>query len=211
MTLIGFLKKNNAQSLIEVLIAATVGVIMITAAATVIVPALRINTQTNNAQAGAAFGKELLENVRVWAEGSWNNISAVATSSARHYYLNTNSSPFIVVSGVQTVSISTITYTRYFYVEDVYRGPSDLIVIVQSDGSYDPSTKKITVAYSWPRSATNTISQYITRNRNNVFIQTDWSGGQGQSGPSTSTNNKFFTSTEPINHASTTGSIFLNL
>ncbi|OGZ53572.1 MAG: hypothetical protein A3B25_00520 [Candidatus Ryanbacteria bacterium RIFCSPLOWO2_01_FULL_48_26] len=204
-----FQNKNNGQFLIEVLIAAAVGAVLITAAAGVIVPALRINTQTNRAQVGAALARELLENVRVWEEGDWHNISNMATSSANHYYLNTSSSPFSAFLGDEQISVSTTTYTRYFYVDDVYRSSGDLIVA--TGGSYDPSTKKVTVAYSWPQSATNTIFQYITRNRNNVFVQTDWVGGSGQDGPATSTNNKFSTSTANIDYASTTGSIFLGL
>ncbi len=210
-----FQNKKSGQFLIEVLIAAAIGAILITAAAGVIVPALRINTQTNRAQAGAALGKELLENVRVWAESDWHNVSNLATSSANHYYLNTSNSPFLVISGDQQISVSTTTYTRYFYVNEVYRNLSDaLVTSTGPEGAsvkYDPSTKKITVAYSWPRSATATIAQYITRNRNNIFIQTDWFGGPGQEGPATNPNNKFSTSTTNINYASTTGSIFLNL
>ncbi len=195
------IKKNDGQSLIEILIAVAIGTIMITAAAAVIVPALRINTQTDKAQVGTALAKELLENVRVWAEADWNNVLNLTTTS--HYYLKATSSPFSVFSGDESISVTTTTYTRYFYVENVNRDGSDLVV--SSGGSNDPSTKKVTIMYSWPHSATSSISAYITRNRNTYFLQTDWSGGPGLAGPTTSTS-RFSTSTN-IDYAGFGGSI----
>lgn len=210
-----FFKQNNSgQSLVEVLIAVAVGAILITAAAGAIVPALRINTQTNRAQTGTALAKELLENVRVWAEGDWHNVSNLATSSAFHYYLITSSSPFSASDGEQSISVATTTFTRYFYIDDVYRNASDVLITSMgpegASAKFDPSTKRVTVAYSWPQNATHTISEYITRNRNNVYIQTNWSGGPGQSGPATSTNKKFWASSD-IDYTSTAGSLLLNL
>ncbi|MBU6500672.1 MAG: prepilin-type N-terminal cleavage/methylation domain-containing protein [Patescibacteria group bacterium] len=201
--------RGKGQSLVEILIAVSIGALMIIAAAGVIAPALRINTQTIHAQTGTAFAKELMENVRVWSEGDWHRIASLATSSVNHYYLVTTGSPFASSTGDQTVIVSTTTYTRYFYVDDVYRDSGDNIA---TNGTlyYDPSTKKITVAYSWPQSATNTMYQYITRYRNNVFVQTDWSGGSGQSGPVTSTNNMFSTSTN-IDNTTSSGAIYINL
>ncbi|MBI4087549.1 MAG: prepilin-type N-terminal cleavage/methylation domain-containing protein [Candidatus Liptonbacteria bacterium] len=198
----------TGQSLIEILVAVGIGALLIVAAAAVIAPSLNIGTQSYKVQTGTALAKELMENVRVWAEGDWHNISNLATSSANHYHLNATTSPFTVASGNESVTLSTTTYTRYFYVEDVYRDVSDLIV--SAGGSYDPSTKKLIVEYSWQNSATSTIAEYVTRNRNNVFWQTDWSGGPGQDGPVTSTNARFSTSTQ-IDHSTTTGSIIINL
>jgi len=99
-------------------------------------------------------------------------------------------------------------FTRYFYVNDVYRNGGN---IVTGGGSYDPSTKQITAAYSWiGGGATDTISMYLTRNRDNVYNQTDWSGGPGASSSATSVGNKFATSSN-INYTTTTGSIYINL
>ncbi len=220
------LRERRAQSLIEVLIAAAIGVVMIGAASALIVPALRTSTQTTRAQIGGALGKELLENVRVWAEGDWHNISSLATTSANHYYVNATGSPVVVSSGDQAVVVSTTTYTRYFYVDDVVRkfdaivgaGPKGGIpgCLYPAGGELpvcfeDPSTKKITVEYSWPQSSIYSLSVYLTRHRNSVFVQTDWSGGPGQEGPVTAVNNKFSASSGNVSYSSTTGSILLNL
>jgi len=394
----------GGQSLIEILIAMTIGALFIIAAVSIITPALKINTQTYRVQTGVGLAKELLENVRVWSEGDWHNVSNLATTSANRYFLNASVSPFVVATGTESVLTDGVTsglvgywkfdeatgtvahdysgnnavgtlsgspiptwvvgqvggalgfngsnmvtlpnislanmpytvsawiykndtndfnivgggagginanahyivrgsrfyfgnygcdvggnlpinsgqwyyvdfvmdssqkqsiyvdgsldagptmtcgyyqsyvdkigssccggtgsgiiddiriynralsaseigaiykavvFTRYFYVDDVMRDTSDLIVT--PGGSPDPSTKKIAVFYGWPQSATSVISEYLTRNRNNVLWQTDWSGGQGQNDPATTTNNKFSTSMN-MDYTTSTGSLYI--
>ena len=203
------LQDRRGQSLVEVLVAIAIGAILVVAAVTIIAPALRVNTQASRVQIAASLAKELSDSVRVWAEGDWHSILDLATTSANTYYLIASSSPFTATSGVESVLVSTTTYSRYFYVEDVLRDSSGYIAT--SSGSNDPSTKQVTVGYHWPQGTTTTYSFYLTRHRNNVFRQTDWSGGSGQSGPATTTNSQFSTSTSVILHASTTGSLILNL
>ncbi len=198
---------RRGQSLIEVLVAVAIGSLLVVAAASIIAPALRINTQAFRVQTGVGLGKELLENVRVWSESDWHNFSTLATGSTNHFYLNTASSPFASSSGDESVVVSTTTYKRYFYLDDVSRDAGDLIA-TGGTLTLDPSTKKITVSYSWPQSATFTISEYLTRNRSNIFWQTDWSRGPGQEGPATTTNSKFSTSTN-IDYTTSTGSIYI--
>ncbi len=196
---------RSGQSLVEVLIALLVGAIMIGAGATIIAPVLRSNTQTLRTQVGAGLAKELLENVSVWADSDWNNVLALATTSANSYYLTTSTSPFSAVSGTESLQVGTTTYTRYFYLDEVTRDAGD--AIVTSGGTNDPSTKKVTVIYRWPQSATNTLATYLTRARTNfVFSQTDWFGGPGQNTPVTSTDSRFSTSTS-MYYTTTTGSI----
>lgn len=199
------LKSREGQSLIEVLIALLIGAIMIGAGASIIAPILRSNTQTLQVQVGGALGKELLDNVSVWGAGNWSNILNLSTTSANTYYFSTSTSPFTVVAGVENLQVGTTTYARYFYIDDVNRDSGG--AIVTGAGTSDPSTKKITIGYSWPLNATNTISSYITRSRTNfIYGQTDWFGGGGQDTPTTSTNNLFATSSA-INYSTSTGSI----
>lgn len=199
---------RSGQSLAEILIGMAIGVSLIMAGIGLIVPALNTNTQVTNVQKGAALAKELLDNVRVWSEGNWNNVFALTTGTASHYYLVTTSSPFASSSGNQTIALSTTTYTRYFYVSDAYRDGSGNITT--SGGTYDPSTKQITAAYSWPSGSTSTMSMYLTRNRDNVYDQTDWSGGSGASSSATSVGNQFATSSN-ISYTTTTGSIYVSI
>lgn len=407
---------RGGQSLIEILIALTVGTLLIVGATTVIVPALRTNAQADKVQVASALGKELLETVRAFSEGDWHNVSNLATSSANKYFLIGTYSPFVVATGTegivadgltatsslvgywkldestgttafdfsgsnntstlingptrlsgtnckvggclsfngvntkvtpsnavnlsssfsfahwirtstttgqvytignagggngyrfgissgrigfligdsvsytetycgtQTVNdnqwhhivgvykrtspflftcyidgnlaattslpsaysamqtstpsfgtppcctpfpgqlddiriynrelsaaeiksiYNAVIYSRYFYLDDVGRDTSG--AIQASGGTNDPSTKKFTVVYGWSGGATSSFSTYLTRYRNNAFDQTDWSGGPGQDGPATTTNNKFSTSTQ-IDYTTSTGSIYI--
>ena len=196
--------RNEGQSLVEVLVALAVGTIFILGAASVIAPSLRSSGASNRIQTAAALGKELIENVRVFSEANWHNIYDLNKTSSNHYYLTTSTSPFAAVAGDETVAVSTTTYTRYFYIDNVGRDGSGNILA--SGGTDDPSTQKVTVSYQWTGGTAATITAYLTRFRNNVLYQTDWSGGSGQDGPVTSTNNKFSTSSQ-IYSSTTTGSI----
>lgn len=198
---------RNGQSLVEVLIGMSIGVLLIMAGIGLIVPTLRTNTQVINVQAGSALAKGLLDNVRVWSEGDWHNMLALATGTANRYYLIASSSPFSATSGIETIIVSTTTYIRYFYVSDVYRDASDMITT--SGGTYDPSTKEITAVYGWTNSATDTMTTYLTRNRDNVYHATDWSGGANAFGASTTVTNQFATSTS-IDFTSVPGSLVIN-
>jgi type II secretory pathway pseudopilin PulG len=206
---------RRGQSLIEIMVAVTIGSLMIIAAASVIAPALSINTQANRAQAGAALGKELMDNVSVWAEGDWHRLAGLATTSASHYYLIATVSPFASSSGDEAITVSTTTYKRYFRVSDACRDASGGTLTPAPCGggtpNSDPSTKQITIGYSWIGAATTTISEYLTRANNSIFMQTDWSGGQNQAGPVTSSNSLFASSTANVNYSSSSGSIYLNL
>ena len=161
-------------------------------------------------QVAATNAQSLLNNVRVWSEGNWNNILSLATGSAYQYYLITSSSPYTATSGIQSIVIATTTYTDYFYVNDVYRS-GGAIATSSIGNTYDPSTKQIFAVYNWtPHGVTGTISTYITRNNDQVFSQTDWSGGANSSTVSTSTGNQFASSSN-IDYASTSGEIYVTL
>ena len=200
----------RGQSLIEVLIAVTVGVLMIGVVITFIAPVLRSDTHTSRAQTAASLSKELLDNVRVLSEANWHNIDLLNIGSSSRYYIATTT-PFSATSGIESVSVGTTTYKRYFYIDNVCRDPGNLVVLSCGSNKNDPSTKKVTVVYTWPPASTSTISQYLTRSQNRFFIQTDWSGGPGKEGPVTSTGSRFSTSSlsPGIDHTSSTGSIII--
>ncbi len=93
-------------------------------------------------------------------------------------------------------------FTRYFSIENTCRSAtaSSTIDTFPCDGGYfdDPSTQKVTAVVNWP--TTQTIAEmklveFLTRWKNDVFHQQDWSGGSGQEGPISVPNNRFATST----------------
>lgn len=203
---------RSGQSLVEILVAVSIGVLMITGALVVIPAVLRIGTDTRHIQAGAALGKELMDNVRVLAGSDWSDIKELATTSSNRFHLNVSTSPFTITSGTEDVVVATTTYVRSFYIDDAYRNVSGKI-----DGSCsapsgscfaDPSTKRMTIEYSWPPSGGGSFTSYLTRSRNRVFLQTDWSGGSGEEGPITATSvSSYFSTSSGIDVSTTSGSI----
>jgi Tfp pilus assembly protein PilV len=198
------------QSISEVLIAIAVGAIFMVGAITVIAPALRENSQAGNVQEGATVAQALLDNVRVWSESGWNNITSLATGTAYQYYLVTSSSPYTATSGIQSLIIGTTTYVRYFYLSDAYRTSGGGISSASTTNTYDPSTKQVTVVYNWTQGTTSTISTYLTRNDDAVIGQTDWSGGPGATSAAVSAGSQFTSSTN-IDYSTTTGSIYVSI
>ncbi len=398
------LAARRGQSLVEILIGIVVGVLLVLAATSLISPALRAGLNVSQIQTATALGKELLDNVRTFAEGDWHNVSVLATSSANPYYLLAAQSPFLAVSGqesavaevssgligywkldeatgtavrdfsgsgthgtssgvglaqsgpfynamlfsgtssyvaasstgaavfsisawvkpngtqtdgagvlsdsdgsdinyrlawnggtttlfggiysgaawhntpnspalstsswshvvftfdgtsltlfVNATRIGSTTwsgtpghgstlylgrysniyydgyldevriynralsasevaqlrkataYNRYFYLDDVYRDTTTGNV-TSTGGSYDPSTKKVTVVSGWSGGATSSLTSYITRAMDSVIWQTDWAAGPNQSGPVLRANSQFATSTG-LDYSSTTGAV----
>lgn len=116
---------------------------------------------------------EALHNIR---DGAWNEFqyssSQIATSSGQW-----------VLNGV--VSPQTIgDFTRAISFEDICRDSSGAIAVCPAMYT-DPHTKYATVAVSWsPRfgiTRSITRSAYLTNWDSRDWIQTDWSGGAGQS------------------------------
>jgi len=81
------------------------------------------------------------------------------------------------------------SYEKYFYVESVKR--DDNGDVVASGGTYDPSTQKIVSVVTWEDGRSASLVSYLTRNRDKVFVQDDWSGGEGQEGPISDINNQY--------------------
>ncbi len=207
-------RRRNGQSLVEVLIAIAIGAILVTAAVALLVPALRSNAQAAKVQFAASYGRGLLDNVRVWSEGNWNSLLALATGGGPNiYYLNTASSPFATSTGTETTTtVATTTptaYFRYFSLSDVSRDSSGNVL--SNGGTYDPSTKQVTVTYGWyvsPISTTSiytgTMSVYLVRGRNYTFYQNDWSGGPLASTSVLTVPNNQFSSSTDIDYQTTT-------
>jgi hypothetical protein len=202
---------RGGQSLVEILVAATVSAVLVAAAVSLIAPVVRSNSYTSRLQVGSALGTELLENVRVFASNDWSNISSLATSSVNIFHIDTQTNPFTTTTEAETISRNDIDYTRYFYVDEVYRDEEDngSIVETPSGNFLDPSTRRVTVIYRWPNSATNTLTQYVVRSKNKSYFQTNWSDGATTTVVSTSYSG--FTTSSNADFESTAGSILIDL
>ena len=99
---------------------------------------------------------------------------------------------------------NSTAFNRYFYIENVCRTNDanyELAGVAPCDsGSIDdPSTQRITGVVEWSgkdKISNFSLIRYLTRWRNDVFHQTDWSGGSGQEGPVEKSSDRYASSTD---------------
>ena len=179
-------RRNNAsagQSLVELIVAVSLGAIFVLGVVTAISVTLRLSAQNKHFQTTAFLAQELLDNTTVVAEYDWRRIADLAPPAVT-YYLDTGVTPFAVVSNPpeETIVINDTPYARRFMVEPVSRDSGGNIESVYNSANDDPSSKKVTVTVSWTGTQNVTMTKFITRSRNQVALQSDWSGGGGQPG-----------------------------
>lgn len=175
-------KSQSGQSLLELMLAVSVSALLIGGVAVAIALALRVDTQNRPVQGAVFVAQGLADKVAVLAEQDWlGNISGLNAPPST-YYVSESGGALSFFPGSDTVLLENITYTRYFTAEPVYR---DVNGVIAETGMLDPLTKKITAIARWTegaRATQFTVVKYVTRSRNISTIQTDWSGGSGQSG-----------------------------
>jgi len=198
-----FIKNNRSgQSLIEMIVAMSIGILMIGTATSALFLILRSSQLSGNNQIASALNVSLSDNLTSVIEGSWNNIYGL--TKGMNYFIATSSGQLVVQSGQEQISVNNIIFTRSFIVENVQRDSGGGI----GAGADDPSTQKIILTTSWPIAGSNSVvssARYVTRWRNLVFRQTDWSGGSGQEGPVSELNTRFASATSV--NTNTSGSL----
>jgi Tfp pilus assembly protein PilV len=113
---------------------------------------------------GAYIAQEGIEAVKIIRDTNWNTISALTDNTNYYLYFDTSSTTNNTWKATSTVSYATVdsNFTRSFKLNSVYRDANGRI---QSSGTLDNNTEKVTVSVSWKSKATTTIktlSTYIT-------------------------------------------------
>lgn len=129
------------------------------------------------------------------------------------------------IEGLWETSIDDVSYYTCFNVKVAVRNSAnndaiyafiDNVSIAPYESYYvDPSTLRLSVKTLWGASAefeTAPLHRYLTRHRNRVFRQTDWSGGASSelvppSDPALAEPRHFFYSQSGINYSGVPGSI----
>lgn len=181
----------RGQLLAEVLIAMAFVTVIIAAGTQLFLvggTSSKSSTERNVAQ---GLIQETLDAARTVAESRWLNIykppsgsgdPSASKGSSNHYYTQISGSSWALLSGNENVTMNGIQYTRYFYIENVSRDPTTRAIEYSYNASNDdPSTQKITIVVSWQGAAPITVSEFITRWRNRVCVQTNWNGGASAS------------------------------
>lgn len=193
-------QKESGQTLVEMLIGLAIGVVVISAATYAIIFSLSSSAINQQKQIATNLAQELFNKMRSVTDANWLDLYNLPDkSSSSQYRVIASGTALIFATGTQTTVVNGVTYTQFFSVENVNRDTSDNIV---ADGNEDPSTQKVTVYVQWSNDNANKsefkIVDYLTRWRNRVLWQSDWSGGPGEDGVLTEPNNRFATSTDNI-------------
>ena len=210
---------RQGQSIMELIVGLGVTTIIVSASAITIAAVLRSDIQAKRLQVATNLTRELSDNTRAFAAADWRNIYDLIHGSGNRYSFDTSASPFTASSSSETLEVEGVTYNRYFYVENANRTLCGEGVIT-TDGTTacpqigatgvadDPSTQKLTIVATWPGTETGVrLVEYVSRSRNAITRQTDWSGGSGQeSFPSSGVNTQFASSTG-ISFTGTPGSL----
>jgi len=222
---------QKGQSLLEIIIGIAVGWLLIASATVVLTTTLRTGKDNVSLQAASALAKDLLEKAVIYSEYKWYcadtpncGIYNLSKGVNNHYYI-TLPPPFKTVSGNETnIMLNNQTFTRYFYVLNVCRDASGNI---GSTFAYpqtcpggqieDTNTQKIVSVASWGI-GTISLESIVTRKKDFVLRQTDWSGGGAGQGPFPSNPvfsiffepQSFHTSDEFVDFTTIVGSLFPN-
>jgi type II secretory pathway pseudopilin PulG len=200
------MQRRSGQSLIDVLIASALGALLLVGALSVLAPALRGSKAAETAQNGAVAARGVIDGVRSLASSDWEAVSSLTPGSP--YHLVHSSTSTTIVAGEDTSLASSTGMTTFFTVNPVRRNSSG--AYVSSGGFEDASTLAMTVSYEVPGAQPRTVSTFLTRSLSRAYVQTDWSGGSGQTAATTEFGNEFADHLD-IDFSTTTGSIVLDL
>lgn len=221
--------KRSGQSLIEIIIAITIGALIVGSAAGALMFTIRSNQQSRATDMASTLAQEILDQIRSVSDGNWQNLYNLSAkggptqSCPPHcYHLGAGLN---IVAGSEAgppLNINNIQYTRYFTVENVNRdncGTREIVTGAETSCSAsqtgifnDPSTQKVTAKVTWRQggdTAEVVVSEYFTRARNEVNQFTDWSGLSGVAGPVPRPTRDYFGKSATIDATTTPGSLRL--
>jgi len=162
-----FFKTTRGQTLIELVLVMGLAAIMLPALMTGLIASRNGKPQQSQRMQGVTVLKETEAAVRNIRSSNWAAISSLTTNTPYHTALS--SSQWTLIAGAYTDS-NGITQT--IVASDVKRDTNG--AIVQSGGTLDPSTKKITTTISWTKPIVSSISSdmYIANTKNASKTQT---------------------------------------
>lgn len=215
------IKKEDGFSMFEILVAISIFAVIGIVAAQLIAVGLDTNKKGGQKTTANAIAKEVIETVQAVATEQWNLLHGLGKGASNKYYpANTTAICgaekwcFATTTSGESTTVNNLTYTKYFYINNVSRDATTRN-IVESAGTNDSSTQKVTVVVTWQNSGgagigTTTASSYLTRSRNTAAVQTDWASGGSAPGSGEDANfGTDFSASSNIDYTSTPGSIKL--
>jgi hypothetical protein len=189
---------RRGQSLVELLIAIGIGIIFVVGAIGALSVTLRLESQSNHGQPATELTAELTEQIRTITNDDWHTISTLTRNDPAAKYKTVSGTFYSVESGYAEFPSDTLTYRRYFLVEDAFRDTQGRLA---ASGIADPSSLKVTAVTEWDEFGQTVDARtvfYVARTRNRIWQPTDWSGGVGDDGPSANPGNQYTSKTNII-------------
>lgn len=201
--------------MIEILIAILIIALVIGATSDIFMVSLRSGKISEKKNTAISLAQEGLTALEAIQDSSWHNIyfppdgngGSSDKGDAFLYYVHNDGVSWIFSNNVahRDVTIDGITYSRTIHIYNVNRnsiGDRQICTGVGTcpDGEVDdPSTQRIKVVVSGDGISDTVLNKYFTRWGNEIFVQTNWSGGSGQ--------DNF---TDPLRYHSDDGNIDVN-
>ncbi|MDD3434821.1 MAG: hypothetical protein PHD96_02755 [Candidatus Pacebacteria bacterium] len=176
-----FQKKFIGQSLLEILVALSLGVLFMGSALALFGVSFRAQTNLDFNFNSHTLLKEYAEMISYSSKNQWNSLFNLTRDTP--YRIDFSNNIWSFNQGFEEGSFKGVNYRRSFKIFDVYRDASGNISLA---GNLDPSTLKAVIYFdSGPNhEKTLNLTLFLTRfYLPATFTQTDWSGGSGVSGP----------------------------
>lgn len=156
-------RKMKGQSLIELMIAFGLTAILLPVLLTAMVASRQGKPQQTQRMQAAGFLKEAAEALRSVREADWSNVAQNG-----EYHPQVSGSSWALAAGPETVS----GFTRKITIGSVFRDATGNIV--DSGGTLDASTKKVTMSVSWGLPFLSSLDSimYLARYTNASFTHT---------------------------------------
>src|SRR3989344_5325420 len=111
-----FYLHNKGQSLIEIIIAITIGGMIIGISSGAIVVTLRVNMESRATRITATLIQELSDNIRAFTKSDWHSLYTTdPKGSTNPYYLQTGSPTFQIMAAVGKTKIKKHKFLTPFF------------------------------------------------------------------------------------------------
>ena len=190
------MKFKKGQSLVEILVAISIGTILIGGSVGLMGISLKSYAGIRKHFQANILIRQTIEVIQTLARYDWHSIYNLTEGS--NYQISLPGNFWTISDEKEEDIVNNIPYRRYFRIYDVLRDASGDISTSTSGTIDDPSTQKITVFLEYGDNyvSSSSVSFYLTRSEDNqVFHQDDWSGGEGITDPTSNPSDKYYIST----------------
>ena len=187
---------QKGHLLIEILIAVLIAALIVGAVSSIFLVSLKSGDLSEKKNAAISLAQEGMTAAEAIKDSSWHSIylppdgngSSANKGDLFPYYIYNDGFSWNLSNNVahRDITVGEIIYSRIVYIYNVNRnsvGDRQICTgagICLDDEIDDPSTQKIKIVVSCDGCSDTILTEYFTRWKNEIFIQSNWLGGSGQ-------------------------------